>query len=263
MQTYLDLVSRVLKKGIEKEDRTGVGTLSLFGVHVSHDLRKGFPLVTTKKIHFKSLVHELLWCLRGETNVRSLNAQGVHIWDPWADEKGDLGPIYGKQWRSWPNGKHGVDQISQIIQDIKLKPDSRRLIVSSWNVVQIPEMALPCCHVLFQFYVANRRLSCQIYQRSADLFIGVPFNIASYALLTQMVAHVCGLECGDLYHCFGDLHLYRSHVQVAKLQLKRKPRVLPRLVLETTVRDIFAFSYDDINISGYDPHPHISAEVAV
>ena len=264
MQTYLNLMQHVLQHGIDKSDRTGTGTRSVFGYQMRFDLQAGFPLVTTKKLHLRSIIHELLWFLRGDTNIQYLKDNGVSIWDEWADENGELGPVYGYQWRSWPapNGQ-SIDQISQLIEQIKSNPDSRRLIVSAWNPALVDEMALPPCHCLFQFYVANGKLSCQLYQRSADLFLGVPFNIASYALLTHMVAQVCGLQVGDFVHTLGDAHLYHNHIEQAKLQLSREPRPLPHLRLNPEVKDLFGFCYDDFTIEGYDPHPHIKAEVAV
>ncbi len=264
MQTYLNLMQHVLQHGIDKSDRTGTGTRSVFGYQMRFDLQAGFPLVTTKKLHLRSIIHELLWFLRGDTNIQYLKDNGVSIWDEWADENGELGPVYGYQWRSWPapNGQ-SIDQISQLIEQIKSNPDSRRLIVSAWNPALVDEMALPPCHCLFQFYVANGKLSCQLYQRSADIFLGVPFNIASYALLTHMVAQVCGLQVGDFVHTLGDAHLYHNHIEQAKLQLSREPRPLPHLRLNPEVKDLFGFCYDDFTIEGYDPHPHIKAEVAV
>ncbi len=264
MRQYLDLLQHILDTGQPKDDRTGTGTLSVFGYQMRFDLAAGFPLVTTKKLHLKSIIHELLWFLRGDTNVRYLNEHGVTIWDEWADEDGDLGPIYGAQWRSWPtpNGGH-VDQISRIVQQIREDPDSRRLVVSAWNVADLPRMALPPCHVLFQFYVADGRLSCQLYQRSADIFLGVPFNIASYALLTMMVAQVTGLEPGNFVHTFGDAHLYRNHLEQARLQLSRQPRPLPTMRLNPHVSSLFDFAFDDFTLEGYDPHPRIKAPVAV
>lgn len=264
MQQYLELMDHILKNGTEKSDRTGTGTYSIFGYQMRFDLSKGFPLVTTKKIHLKSVIHELLWFLKGETNIRYLNENGVHIWDQWADENGELGPVYGYQWRSWPAGESGkIDQIFQAYLQIVKNPDSRRIIVSAWNVADINNMQLPPCHCLFQFYVANGKLSCQLYQRSADVFIGVPFNIASYALLTQMMAQVCGLEPGDFIHTFGDAHLYSNHIDQAKLQLSREPGPLPVMKINPEVKDIFKFQYEDFTLKGYDPHPHIKAEVAV
>jgi len=264
MKPYLDLLSHVLAHGTPKADRTGTGTLSVFGHQLRFDLSAGFPLVTTKKIHTKSVVHELLWMLRGDTNVRSLQAAGVRIWDAWADPDGELGPVYGAQWRSWrgPDGQV-IDQLAQVAEQIKANPDSRRLLVSAWNAAEVPRMALPPCHTLFQFYVAGGRLSCQLYQRSGDLFLGVPFNIASYALLTCMLAQVSGLQPGELIHTLGDAHLYANHVAQAKLQLTRAPRPLPTLVLNPKVASIFDFTFDDIALEGYDPHPAIRAEVAV
>lgn len=264
MQTYLNLMQHVLQHGIDKSDRTGTGTRSVFGYQMRFDLQAGFPLVTTKKLHLRSIIHELLWFLRGDTNIQYLKDNGVSIWDEWADENGELGPVYGYQWRSWPapNGQ-SIDQISQIVEQIKSNPDSRRLIVSAWNPALVDEMALPPCHCLFQFYVANGKLSCQLYQRSADIFLGVPFNIASYALLTHMMAQVCGLQVGDFVHTLGDAHLYHNHIEQAKLQLSREPRPLPYLRLNPEVKDLFGFCYDDFTIEGYDPHPHIKAEVAI
>jgi len=249
---------------VRKSDRTGTGTLSIFGPQLRFDLARGFPLITTKKVHVKSIVHELLWFLRGDTNTRYLRENGVTIWDEWADEHGDLGPVYGYQWRSWPapDGKH-IDQVSQVLQELKRNPDSRRLLVSAWNVADIPRMKLAPCHAFFQFYVAAGRLSCQLYQRSADLFLGVPFNIASYALLTLMVTQVCGLEAGEFVHTFGDTHLYLNHLDQAREQLEREPRRLPVMRLNPQVRDLFAFRYEDFALEGYDPHPAIKAPVAV
>jgi thymidylate synthase len=264
VKQYLDLLRQVRTEGIRKGDRTGTGTLSLFGAQMRFDLADGFPLVTTKKLHTRSIFHELLWFLRGETNIASLKAEGVSIWDEWADAAGELGPIYGRQWRAWPARDGGtIDQLADLVARIKREPDSRRLIVSAWNVADLPEMALPPCHCLFQFYVAEGRLSCQLYQRSADLFLGVPFNIASYALLTAMIAQVCGLQPGAFVHTLGDAHLYLNHLEQADLQLSRTPRPLPRLRLNPAIDDLFAFGYDDIAIEGYDPHPAIKAEVAV
>ncbi|NJO53616.1 MAG: thymidylate synthase [Bacteroidales bacterium] len=264
MRPYLDLMNRILDHGVEKRDRTGTGTRSVFGHQMRFDLAQGFPLVTTKKLHLKSIVVELLWFLRGDTNIRFLHEHGVTIWDEWANAEGELGPVYGRQWRSWPAGDgRSVDQIAGLIDQLKRNPDSRRLIVTAWNPAEVPDMALPPCHCLFQFYVANGRLSCQLYQRSADVFLGVPFNIASYALLTHMVAQVAGLEPGEFVHTFGDAHLYLNHLDQARLQLSRSPRTLPTLRLNPAVRDLFAFRYEDVAIEGYDPHPHIKAAVAV
>jgi thymidylate synthase len=264
MRQYLDLMQRILDHGVRKSDRTGTGTLSIFGPQLRFDLAQGFPLLTTKKLHLKSIIHELLWFLSGDTNTRYLRENGVTIWDEWADERGDLGPVYGYQWRSWPapDGSH-IDQVSQVLQELKRNPDSRRLLVSAWNVADIPRMKLAPCHALFQFYVAAGRLSCQLYQRSADLFLGVPFNIASYALLTLMVAQACGLEPGEFVHTFGDTHLYLNHLDQAREQLEREPRGLPVMRLNRQVRDLFAFRYEDFALEGYDPHPAIKAPVAV
>jgi len=264
MRQYLDLLRHVLEHGAEKSDRTGTGTRSVFGRQMRFDLAEGFPLVTTKKLHLKSIVHELIWFLRGETNIRYLKDNGVSIWDEWADADGDLGPVYGKQWRSWscPDGRV-VDQIAWVVEEIRRNPDSRRLIVSAWNVADLPKMALQPCHALFQFYVAEGRLSCQLYQRSGDIFLGVPFNIASYALLTQMVAQVCGLAPGDFVHTLGDAHLYSNHFEQARQQLARDPRPLPKLVLNPDVRSLSDFRYEDVAIIGYEPHAAIRAPVAV
>jgi len=264
MKQYHDLLQHVLNTGIKKQDRTGVGTISVFGYQMRFNLQEGFPLITTKKLHVKSIIHELLWFLKGSTNIQYLKENGVTIWDEWADEKGELGPIYGYQWRSWPdyNGGH-IDQISQIIEELKRNPNSRRLIVSAWNVAQLKEMRLPPCHILFQFYVADGKLSCQLYQRSADIFLGVPFNIASYALLLMMVAQVTNLEPYEFIHTLGDAHLYLNHIEQAKLQLTRDFRPLPKMILNPDVKNIFDFKYEDFKLEGYDPHPHIKAEVAV
>jgi thymidylate synthase len=264
MRQYLDLMDRILAGGVEKRDRTGTGTLSVFGHQMRFDLAAGFPLLTTKKLHLKSIIYELLWFLSGDTNVKYLKDHGVSIWDEWADAHGDLGPVYGHQWRSWPTADGGaVDQIANVVAAIRRDPDSRRLIVTAWNPADVERMALPPCHCLFQFYVAKGRLSCQLYQRSADVFLGVPFNIASYALLTMMMAQVCGLAAGDFIHTFGDAHLYLSHLDQARLQLTRAPRPLPVMRINPAVTDIFAFRYQDFTIEGYDAHPHIRAEVAV
>ena len=264
MRQYLDLLKDVLENGTDRPDRTGTGTRSVFGRQIRFDLSDGFPLLTTKKLHRKSIVYELLWFLRGETNVRWLQERGVRIWDEWADANGDLGPVYGSQWRSWPDGKGGsIDQIAKLIDSIRTKPDSRRHIVTAWNPAEVDEMALPPCHCLFQFYVADGKLSCQLYQRSADTFLGVPFNIASYALLTAMVAQVTGLKLGDFVHSFGDLHLYHNHFDQAREQLGREPRALPRLVINPAVTDIFGFAFDDFAFEDYDPHPTIKAPIAV
>jgi thymidylate synthase len=264
MQAYLDLLQHILDKGAVKGDRTGTGTLSVFGYQLRFDLSEGFPLVTTKKVHLRSIIHELLWFLKGETNIRYLKENGVSIWDEWADADGELGPVYGKQWRSWQgaDGK-AIDQVSDLIDQIKKTPDSRRLIISAWNVADLPAMALMPCHSLFQFYVADGKLSCQLYQRSADVFLGVPFNIASYALLTMMVAQVCGLKPGDFVHTFGDVHLYSNHLDQARLQLTRKPYALPAMTLNPDVTDIFAFKFEDFTLENYQSHPGIKAPVAV
>ena len=268
MRQYLDLMRHVLEHGTPRHDRTGTGTLSVFGHQMRFDLKAGFPLVTTKKLHLKSIIHELLWFLRGETNVKWLNDRGVTIWNEWADEEGNLGPVYGAQWRSWPavaedSAGRSIDQITQVIDEINANPDSRRLIVSAWNVAEIPHMALPPCHVLFQFYVAEGRLSCQLYQRSADIFLGVPFNIASYALLTLMVAQVTDLEPGEFIHTFGDAHLYQNHVEQARVQLSRDPGPLPTMRINPRVKSIFDFTFEDFELVNYSPHPHIPAPVAV
>ncbi|WP_108470819.1 thymidylate synthase [Rhodanobacter thiooxydans] len=264
MRAYLDLLRHVLDHGTEKTDRTGTGTRSVFGWQMRFDLNDGFPLVTTKKLHIKSIVHELIWFLRGDTNIAYLKEHGVRIWDEWADPNGDLGPVYGRQWRAWPAADGGaVDQIAWVVDEIRRNPDSRRLIVSAWNVGELPKMALMPCHTMFQFYVAGGKLSCQLYQRSGDIFLGVPFNIASYALLTHMVAQVCGLGVGDFVHTLGDAHLYNNHLEQAQLQLSREPRPLPRLKLDPAVRSIFDFRYEDVAIEGYQPHPAIKAAVAV
>jgi thymidylate synthase len=263
-QQYLDLLSQVLEGGARKTDRTGTGTLSVFGRQMRFDLADSFPVLTTKKLHLKSIILELLWFLRGDTNVRWLQERGVSIWDEWADANGELGPIYGRQWRSWPRGNSGtIDQIAAVVAEIKRNPDSRRLIVTAWNPADVPKMALPPCHCLFQFYVADGRLSCQLYQRSADIFLGVPFNIASYALLTMMMAQVTGLKPGEFVHALGDTHLYLNHVEQAKIQLAREPRPLPVMKINPDVHSIFDFVYDDFALEGYDPHPHIKAAVAV
>ena len=264
MRVYLDLLQNILDNGVEKTDRTGTGTKSIFGHQMRFDLSAGFPLLTTKKLHLRSIIIELLWFLKGDTNIQFLSENKVKIWDEWADEHGNLGPVYGKQWRAWeaPNGRV-IDQISEVVDTIKRNPDSRRMIVSAWNVADLPEMALSPCHCLFQFYVANGRLSCQLYQRSADVFLGVPFNIASYALLTMMMAQVCGLKPGDFVHTFGDTHLYLNHLEQANLQLSRETRELPKMVINPDVNSIFDFTIDDFVLENYDPHPHIKAAVAV
>lgn len=263
MQQYLDLLQEILDRGIEKSDRTGTGTLSIFGHQMRFDLSQGFPLLTTKKLHLKSIIHELLWMLRGETKVGSLHDAGVHIWDEWADEDGDLGPVYGYQWRSWPTHDGYIDQISDLIQQIRTNPDSRRLVVSAWNVADLPRMALPPCHLLFQFYVADGKLSCQLYQRSADVFLGAPFNIASYSLLTMMMAQVTGLKPGEFIHSLGDVHLYLNHMEQANLQLSRNPYPRPRMTLNPEIKSIFDFKYKDFTLEGYQCHPRIEAKVAV
>ncbi len=264
MKQYHDLMRHVLEHGVKKEDRTGTGTVSVFGYQMRYNLAEGFPLLTTKKLHTKSIIHELLWFLKGDTNIKYLKDNGVRIWDEWADAEGNLGPVYGYQWRSWPtpDGKH-IDQITQVVDMIKNNPDSRRLIVSAWNVADINSMKLPPCHAFFQFYVANGKLSCQLYQRSADIFLGVPFNIASYAILMMMVAQVCDLQLGDFVHTLGDAHLYSNHIEQAKLQLTRDLRPLPTMKINPNVKSIFDFTIDDFTLENYDPHPHIKAEVAV
>lgn len=273
MKQYLDLMRHVYENGTDKQDRTGTGTRSLFGYQMRFDLKAGFPLVTTKKVHLRSIIHELIWFLRGDTNIQYLKENGVSIWDEWADEAGNLGPVYGSQWRSWPTPDGGhIDQIQKVIQQLKANPDSRRIIVSAWNVAEIENMALPPCHAFFQFYVTpanpakgqlKPQLSCQLYQRSADIFLGVPFNIASYALLTMMVAQVCGMEAADFIHTFGDAHLYQNHFDQVELQLSREPKPLPTMSLNPSVTDIFAFRYEDFELTNYEPHPHIKAPVAV
>lgn len=264
MKQYHDLMQHVLDKGATKTDRTGTGTISVFGYQMRFDLQEGFPMVTTKKLHLKSILHELLWFLKGDTNIKYLTENGVHIWDEWADAEGNLGPVYGSQWRSWPtaDGRH-IDQITQVVEQIKNNPDSRRMIVSAWNVGEIDKMKLPPCHAFFQFYVADGKLSCQLYQRSADIFLGVPFNIASYAILTLMIAQVCNLKPGEFIHTLGDAHLYSNHIEQAKLQLTRDLRNLPTLKINPEVKSIFEFKFEDFTLEGYDPHPHIKAAVAV
>ena len=264
MKQYLDLMQHVLENGTQKHDRTGTGTISVFGYQMRFNLADGFPMVTTKKLHLKSIIHELIWFLSGDTNISYLKENGVKIWDEWADENGNLGPVYGSQWRSWPtpDGKH-IDQISNIIHQIKNNPDSRRIIVSAWNVAEIENMALPPCHSFFQFYVADGKLSCQLYQRSADIFLGVPFNIASYALLTMMVAQVCDLKLGDFIHTLGDAHLYNNHLEQTKLQLSRAPKILPIMQINPEVKNIFDFKFEDFTLENYDPHPHIKGAVAI
>jgi thymidylate synthase len=264
MKQYQDLMRHVMENGTQKHDRTGTGTISVFGYQMRFNLQDGFPMVTTKKLHLKSIIHELIWFLSGDTNIKYLKDNGVRIWDEWADENGNLGPVYGYQWRSWPIPGGGyIDQISQVITQIKNNPDSRRIMVSAWNVADVNQMALPPCHSLFQFYVADGKLSCQLYQRSADIFLGVPFNIASYALLTMMVAQVCGLQYGDFIHTFGDAHLYNNHLEQTKLQLSREPRPLPTMKINPDVKDIFEFKFEDFTLENYDPWPHIKGEVAV
>lgn len=264
MKQYLNLLKRILSEGTRKEDRTGTGTISVFGHQMRFDLSEGFPTLTTKKLHLKSIIHELLWFLKGDTNIRYLNENGVRIWNEWADENGDLGPVYGRQWRSWPDYSGGhIDQISEVIHMIKNNPDSRRIIVSAWNPCDIPQMKLPPCHCFFQFYAANGKLSLQLYQRSADVFLGVPFNIASYALLLKMTAQVIGLREGDFIHTFGDVHIYNNHLEQVKLQLTRTPRPLPEMKINPDVKSIFDFRYEDFELVGYNPHPHIKGDVAV
>lgn len=264
MKQYLDMLRHILDDGVEKSDRTGTGTISTFGYQMRFNLEDGFPLVTTKKLHLKSIIHELLWFLRGDTNVRYLQENGVRIWNEWADENGDLGPVYGAQWRSWPAADGStIDQIAAVVDDIRHNPDSRRIIVSAWNVADLPRMALAPCHLLFQFYVADGRLSLQLYQRSADTFLGVPFNIASYALLLMMTAQVTGLRPGEFIHTLGDAHIYKNHIEQARLQLTRDPRPLPRMILNPAIRELSDFTYDDFTLEGYDPHPHIKATVSV
>jgi thymidylate synthase len=264
MRTYLELLETILEKGAKKNDRTGTGTLSVFGHQMRFDLEKGFPAVTTKKLHLRSIIHELLWFLKGDTNIQYLRENGVTIWDEWADEKGNLGPVYGSQWRAWKTAEgRPIDQIQALLDGLRKNPDSRRHIVSAWNVGEIDKMALPPCHALFQFYVANGRLSCQLYQRSADVFLGVPFNIASYALLTMMIAQVLELKLGDFVHTLGDAHLYLNHLEQAKLQLTREPRPLPKMRINPEVKDLFSFRFEDFNLEGYDPHPAIKAPIAV
>lgn len=264
MRQYLDLMQHVAEHGVKKSDRTGTGTVSVFGHQMRFDLSQGFPLVTTKKCHLRSIIHELLWFLKGETNIAYLKANGVSIWDEWADENGELGPVYGKQWRSWPTPDGGhIDQIARVIHDLRNNPDSRRIIVSAWNVAELDQMALAPCHAFFQFYVADGKLSCQLYQRSADIFLGVPFNIASYALLTMMVAQVTGLQVGDFVHTLGDAHLYSNHLDQAREQLSRTPRTLPKMRLNPVINDIFAFSFEDFELVDYDPYPAIKAPVAI
>ena len=264
MKQYLDLMSHVMQKGTLKTDRTGTGTKSVFGHQMRFDLANGFPCITTKKLHLKSIIHELLWFLKGDTNIKYLNDNGVKIWDEWADENGDLGHVYGYQWRNWPtpNGKH-IDQIQKVVQQLKETPNSRRVIVSAWNVSEIESMALPPCHTFFQFYVADNKLSCQLYQRSADIFLGVPFNIASYALLTMMMAQVCNLEVGEFVHTLGDAHIYSNHFEQTKLQLSREPKVLPKMIINKNVKNIFGFKFNDFDLIDYESHPHIKGKVAV
>ena len=264
MKQYLELLSRIVNEGTRKSDRTGTGTVSIFGNQMRFNLEEGFPLLTTKKLHLKSIIYELLWFLRGDTNIKYLKDHGVSIWDEWADDNGELGPVYGHQWRSWPDGNGGtIDQIRNVVEQIKPNPDSRRMIVSAWNVAEVEKMALPPCHTMFQFYVADGRLSLQLYQRPADTFLGVPFNIASYALLLQMMSQVTGLIPGDFIHTTGDTHLYLNHIEQAKLQLTRTPRPLPRMIINPDIKDLFSFDFDDFQLEGYDPYPHIKAAVSV
>jgi thymidylate synthase len=264
MKAYLDLLEDILDNGVQRGDRTGTGTVSVFGRQFRFDLAEGFPVLTTKKLHLRSIIHELLWFLQGDTNIKYLKENKVRIWDAWADENGDLGPVYGKQWRKWETADGRViDQIVKVVDSIKNNPNSRRHIVTAWNPSDVDEMALPPCHCLFQFYVANGKLSCQLYQRSADVFLGVPFNIASYALLTMMMAQVCGLEAGEFVHTFGDVHLYNNHIEQAKLQITREPKALPKMEINPEIKDIFSFTYEDFKLVGYDPHPHIKAAVSV
>lgn len=264
MKQYLELCDHILKNGVRKADRTGTGTISVFGYQMRFNLQDGFPLLTTKKLHLKSIIHELLWFIKGDTNIKYLQDNGIKIWDEWAGEDGDLGPVYGHQWRSWPDYNGGsIDQLSNVINDIKTNPNSRRLMVSAWNVAEVNKMALPPCHCLYQFYVANGRLSCMLYQRSADVFLGVPFNIASYALLTMMIAQVCSLEPGEFVHTFGDTHIYLNHIEQVQLQLTREPRGLPKMKINPDVKSIFDFKYEDFELQNYDPHPHIKGEVSV
>lgn len=263
MKQYLDLMQHILDRGVTKADRTGTGSISVFGYQMRFDLAEGFPCITTKKLHLRSIIYELLWFLKGDTNIKYLNENKVTIWDEWAGEDGDLGPVYGKQWRRWEGKNETVDQITNLISQIKKNPDSRRLVVSAWNPAEVDQMALPPCHTLFQFYVAEGRLSCQLYQRSADVFLGVPFNIASYALFTMMVAQVCNLTPGDFVHTFGDAHLYSNHLDQARLQLTREPRLLPTMMINPEIRDIFSFQFEDFKLENYNPHPHIKAPVAV
>lgn len=263
MIQYLNLLDHILKYGTHKNDRTGTGTLSIFGYQMRFDLNEGFPVLTTKKLHLKSIIYELLWFLRGDTNIKYLNSHGVSIWNEWADNQGNLGPVYGRQWRNWPSDNGSIDQVSEVIRLLRTNPDSRRIMISAWNVGELEKMALPPCHVLFQFYVADNKLSCQLYQRSADVFLGVPFNIASYALLTLIIAQVTGLKPGEFIHTFGDAHLYFNHLDQARLQLTREPRQLPQMLINPDVKDIFCFQFADFQLVNYEPHPHIKAQVAV